>query len=89
MTYLFEADPDACPRCSEQLTACTCPATTVMFREIARNPGHVMVRVWVGRNPGARGAAGTLTLRTDEWDELAAQPRTAGDIMLLPVEVQQ
>ncbi len=43
---------------------------TVAFREITRNPGHVEVSVFVGRNEGARGNSGLLTLRTDEWDEL-------------------
>ena len=43
---------------------------TVAFRETTRNPGHVRVSVFVGRNDGARGNSGELTLRTDEWDEL-------------------
>lgn len=85
---VFDADPDACPRCSEMRNVCACPATTVMFREVDRNPGHVRITVWIGRNHGARGNAGTLTLRTDEWDELIAEPRTLGGILLLPVEVQ-
>lgn len=44
--------------------------TTILLREDDRNPGHVRVTVWIGRNPGARGNSGTLTIRTDEWDEL-------------------
>jgi hypothetical protein len=39
-------------------------------RVISRNAGHVHVAVWAGRNEGARGNAGTLTFRTDEWFEL-------------------
>jgi hypothetical protein len=45
---------------------------TVMMREVWRNPGHTGVQIFVGRNPGARGCSGEVTMRTDEWDELAA-----------------
>lgn len=34
------------------------------------NPGHTWVSVFVGRTPGARGYAGQLCLRTDEFCEL-------------------
>lgn len=44
---------------------------TVLLREMERSSAHVEVAVWAGRNPGARAKAGTLTLRADEWDELA------------------
>ena len=48
-----------------------CPLVVSMhFREEERNPGHVRVGVWVGTRPGSRAKAGTLTVRTDEWDEL-------------------
>lgn len=43
---------------------------TVTFRVDAANPGHVHLTVFIGRNPGARGHSGTLTLRTDELAEL-------------------
>ncbi len=42
----------------------------IAFREDSRNPGHTQVSVFIGRNVGARGHAGVLTMRTDEWDEL-------------------
>lgn len=45
---------------------------SVALREVSRNPGHTRVQVFVGRTPGSRGMSGTLVLRTDEWDELAA-----------------
>lgn len=44
-------------------------SVTLLFREVSRNPSHVRVSVFVGRNVQARGHAGVLTLRTDEWDE--------------------
>lgn len=43
---------------------------SLSFSEVSRNPAHARVNVFVGRNPGRRGLAGKLTLRTDEWDEL-------------------
>lgn len=42
------------------------------FRLASENPAHVRVQVFAGRNPGARGNAGTLTFRVDEWDEMRA-----------------
>lgn len=53
---------------------------TLAFREEFRNPAHVTVGVFVGRNKGSRGRAGTLTLRADEWDEM----QEAGGIEVLP-----
>lgn len=47
------------------------PPVTVSVREDDRNDAHVHLSVFVGRTPDARGRAGTLVLRTDEWDELA------------------
>jgi hypothetical protein len=32
--------------------------------------GHVEIQVFVGRNPDARGNAGTIILRVDEWEEI-------------------
>ena len=46
------------------------PLLPIGLQEIRRNPGHVQVQVFIGRNEGARGNSGTLSLRTDEWDEL-------------------
>jgi hypothetical protein len=43
---------------------------TAGIRVDSQNPGHTTISVFVGRNPGARGHAGTLTLRTDEWHQL-------------------
>lgn len=43
---------------------------TIAFREDARNPAHVSLSVFIGRNEGARGLAGHLVVRTNEWDEL-------------------
>ena len=44
---------------------------TATARVVESTPGHVTVRVWVGRQPGSRGNAGSLTFRADEWAELA------------------
>lgn len=44
------------------------------MRVTARNEGHTTVTVWVGRNEGARGNAGKLVFRTDEWNELVEAP---------------
>lgn len=46
---------------------------TVGLRVDDRGPAHTRLSVFVGRNRGARGRAGELTLRTDEWDELAGR----------------
>lgn len=35
-----------------------------------RNAGHTRFTIFVGRNPDARGNAGQLILRTDEFDEI-------------------
>lgn len=43
---------------------------TAALRVVDSNPGHTRVQVFVGRNTGGRGSAGTLTFRTDEWREL-------------------
>jgi hypothetical protein len=32
--------------------------------------GHVEIQVFVGRNLEARGNAGTITLRVEEWEEI-------------------
>jgi hypothetical protein len=32
--------------------------------------GHIEIQVFVGRNPDARGNAGTIVLRVDEWEEI-------------------
>lgn len=40
------------------------------LRVDSENPGHVQVTVFVGRQEGSLGHAGTLTFRKDEWDEL-------------------
>ena len=63
---------------------------TVGLRENARSPGHTLVSVFVGRRRGARGHAGELTLRTDEWDELAARlgPSDGGIVEAWPPYVE-
>ena len=43
---------------------------TCMLRVDEVNSAHVHLSMFVGRNDGARGHAGTLVLRTDEWNEL-------------------
>lgn len=43
---------------------------TVGIRVDDRNVAHTRVSVFVGRNEDARGHAGHLVLRTDEWDDL-------------------
>ena len=50
---------------------------TVTFRVDHANAGHVTLTVFVGRNPGARGRAGQLVLRTDELVELLPDPGSA------------
>ena len=52
---------------------------TILLREVRRNPGHVRIRVFVGRQPGARGVAGELTLRVDEWDEICEEIQGSKD----------
>lgn len=54
---------------------------TVTFRVDDANPGHTTLSVFVGRTPGARGHAGTLTLRTDELAALLPDPTTM-DVLL-------
>lgn len=56
---------------------------TVLLREDARNPGHVRIRVFVGRNPGSRGCAGQLVLRTDEWDEICDYILTSKQVPMI------
>ena len=51
------------------------PVLPIGFREDTRNPGHVNVSVFIGRNDNARGRSGTLTIRTDEWDEICDRNR--------------
>jgi len=46
---------------------------SIMFREDERNPGHVRLSVFVGRTDGARGHAGEIVMRADEWDQLQSQ----------------
>ena len=43
---------------------------TVMFRIENWNEGHTTFSVFIGKNEGARGNCGKLTLRTDEFKEL-------------------
>ena len=40
------------------------------FREDEIRGGHTQVSVFVGKQIGQRGHAGTITLRNEEWDEL-------------------
>lgn len=40
---------------------------SILFRVIDRNPAHVRVGVWAGRQIGSRGKSGELVFRTDEW----------------------
>ncbi len=47
----------------------TTQVVTMGFRESDRNPGHVVIQVFAGRNVGARAQSGSLLFRTDEWDE--------------------
>lgn len=53
-------------------------SVSVGFRENTRNPGHVRVSVFVGRNEGARGHSGEIVIRTDEWDELVDRINRGG-----------
>ena len=45
---------------------------TAVVRIQEANPAHVTVSVWVGRQPGSRGRAGTLAFGANEWAELSA-----------------
>lgn len=49
-------------------------SVTCMLRVDDTNPGHTWVTLFVGRNPSARGHAGTLAFRTDELAELLSMP---------------
>jgi len=40
---------------------------SVGFRVDDENPGHVRVSIFAGTNFGARGHAGVLTFRAEEW----------------------
>jgi len=51
---------------------------TAGVKVVDRNPGHVRLSVYSGRNPYARGHSGTLTVRTDEWPEFRARLELAG-----------
>lgn len=59
---------------------------TIAVREISRNPGHVYLSVWMGRDPGARGHCGDLVVRTDEWDDLRHNAQVGGNEFKLLVE---
>lgn len=54
---------------------------TMGLRVDDANPGHTRLSVFVGRNPGARGHAGHLVLRTDEWDEIRTAVEDATAIL--------
>lgn len=59
-------------------------SVSIAFRENSRNPGHVRVSVFIGRNKGARGNSGEIVVRTDEWDELRHQITHEGvDVSIL------
>ena len=45
------------------------------FREDEIVGGHTTVSVFVGKQIGQRGHAGTITLRNEEWDEIAVTLR--------------
>ncbi len=40
------------------------------FREDKRGSAHTEVSIFVGKQVGQRGLAGTVTMRNAEWDEL-------------------
>lgn len=63
---------DELERMREERMAANRPVGVTMV-ETDRNPAHVRVKVWAGRNKGSRALAGELTFRTDEWDELREQ----------------
>lgn len=46
------------------------------FREDKIEGGHTRVSVFVGKQIGQRGHAGTITLRNDEWIELSETLRS-------------
>lgn len=50
---------------------CRGPIVNIAFRCLDPDrPGHVEIDVFVGRKHTARGRAGRIMLRRDEWDEL-------------------
>lgn len=65
---------------ADDSTALGRPAT-IAYRVIARNPAHVVVVIFAGRTEGARGNAGQLTFRADEWDALRAGPLAAWEAL--------
>jgi hypothetical protein len=61
---------------------------TMALRLEAHNGGHATIGVFVGRTRGARGKAGQITLREDEWAELRdrlAAERDVGTEVLPPL----
>jgi len=60
---------------------------TVAFRVDRQNPGHTFASVFIGRNVGARGHSGQLTIRTDEWNELVERLGLDPDAGLIEIPV--
>lgn len=46
------------------------PLLPIGLREDSHTGGHTQVSVFIGRNEGARGRSGVITIRNDEWNEL-------------------
>lgn len=51
------------------------------YRIDSINEGHVVLSIFIGRNPGARGHSGKLTLRTDEFRELCKLQHLSFDVV--------
>ncbi len=60
----------------------TKPLLPIGLREDSCTGGHTQVSVFIGRNEGARGRSGVITVRNDEWVALqAAIEDTAKDLI--------
>lgn len=56
--------------------------TTCGLRVDRQNEAHTHVSVFAGRNTDARGHAGVLVFRTDEWNELVILGVDRGRLVL-------
>ena len=55
------------------------------FRDVTEHPGHKCIQIFAGRNPGARGNAGTVVFRDDEWVEVREALLRAGFEEMEPI----
>ena len=63
---------------------------TVAWRKVIYrdNDSHTRAQVFAGANPGARGNAGELTFRADEFDEFALVMEVGGAEQLADLDLR-